>query len=186
MPPRCCLPPPLTLAALLCMLLQLLHRFHDVAHLPWWAAIVSVTLGLRLLLVPFNVHLLRNTLRMKVITPEVQRLNALMETGTEEQRAQAALDLQALFKQRDCHPLRNFVIPLGFPPFILSVFGAIHNLTVAEPGMAAEGALWFKDLVAPDPTSMLPVRAAPHMQNALAACTCSPPPHPPPCRFCPR
>lgn len=42
-------------------------------------------------------------------------------------------------------------------PTILSIFGAVHNISMAEPSMAVEGALWFPDLIAVDSTYLLPI-----------------------------
>jgi membrane protein insertase Oxa1/YidC/SpoIIIJ len=49
----------------------LMYALHDAAALPWWATIVAVTLCLRVLLVPLNVALLKNSLRMKLVARRV-------------------------------------------------------------------------------------------------------------------
>ena len=51
-------------------------------------------------------------------------------------------------------------MPFLFVPVFLSLFGATHNLALSEPSMTSGGALWFVDLVLPDPTWMLPVAAS--------------------------
>jgi YidC/Oxa1 family membrane protein insertase len=136
-----------------------LEWIHTTLGLPWWACIVSLTVGLRTAIIPANISLLRNSMRMKLVLPRIAELDAIMrdDKSTPEQREEAAQELQKLFKERDCHPMRNFVIPLGFPPIILSIFLAIHNLTIGEPAMATEGVLWFRDLVEPDPSYLLPI-----------------------------
>lgn len=101
---------------------QALYYIHDVMGLPWWATIASLTLFLRFLILPVNVRLLRNSLRMKIVMPEVERLDKIMKTGAEQEKVKAAEDLQRLFLERNCHPTRNTVIPFVFPPLFLSVF----------------------------------------------------------------
>lgn len=140
-----------------------LHALHDAAGLPWWATIVAATLALRTLLVPVNVALLRNTLRMKLIHPQVAALEAKMADAAlpEGERMAAAGELQALFAGKQCSPWRSMVVfPLLLPPVILSIFGAIYNVTQSTPSMMAEGLWWFPDLTLADPTYLLPVLSA--------------------------
>jgi YidC/Oxa1 family membrane protein insertase len=139
-----------------------LQALHATTGLPWWATLAGFTLLLRTLILPVNISLLRNSLRMKLIMPDVQaaltRLRDLAAPAAE--RVAAAEAFVALLKRRGCGPLRNFVVPLGFPPLVLSFFGAVHNLCVSEPALATEGALWFSDLIEPDPTFLLPILSA--------------------------
>lgn len=140
-----------------------LHALHDAAGLPWWATIVAATLALRTLLVPVNVALLRNTLRMKMIHPQVAALEAKMADAAlpEGERMAAAGELQALFAEKQCSPWRSMVVfPLLLPPVILSIFGAVYNVTQSTPSMMAEGLWWFPDLTLADPTYLLPVLSA--------------------------
>lgn len=166
---------------------------HEVTHVPWWGVIVGVTLGLRIALAPLNVSLLRNSLRMKVIMPQVGSLSAEIHTSGAPQ--EASRRLLALFRTAGCHPLKHLVsFTLLLPPTILSLFGAIHNLSVSAPGMEAGGGLWFPDLIAPDVSHLLPIASAvtwlmnveagagvhyhatPHLRSAvrIAAVTCWP------------
>lgn len=140
-----------------------LHALHDSAGLPWWATIVGATLALRTLLVPVNIALLRNTLRMKMIHPQVAALEAKMADATapEAERMAAAGELGALWKEKRCSPWGSMVVfPLVLPPVILSIFGAIYNVTQSTPSMMSEGLWWFPDLTLADPTYLLPVLSA--------------------------
>ena len=136
-----------------------LYSLHDAHGLPWWASIVTVTLILRTLIIPVNIRLLRNSMRMKMILPEVDKLNDVMssKTSSEQEKAKAAADLMSLFQEKNCSPWRNTIIPFFFPPFFLSFFASLHNLCLTEPGMREEGLLWFTDLTSHDPTYFLPV-----------------------------
>ena len=70
----------------------------------------------------------------------------------------ATRSLRAALHRVGASPLQGAVIfPLILPPIILSFFAAVHDLCLAEPAMAREGALWFTDLVTPDTSSLLPI-----------------------------
>lgn len=130
-------------------------------QIPWWQSITAFTLGLRVLVLPLNVSLLRNTLRIQTIQPQINELDFKMRQnpGTPESLA-AARDLKALFKKHKCHPLKNIITPFFFPPLFLSLFGAVHWLCMQEPSLQSEGLLWFLDLTAPDHSNTLPVLSA--------------------------
>ncbi len=49
----------------------------------------------------------------------------------------------------------NYIIPIAFPPVILSVFGAIHNMCLANPEFAHGGTLWFTNLMDTDHSQVL-------------------------------
>lgn len=138
----------------------LLHRIHDSWHLPWWGTIVATTLMLRAAMAFVQVSLLRNSLRMELIKPEVDRLDAILQSSSASTAAReaAAEELLALFRQHQCSPFKQAIVfPLLLPPTILSIFGAIHNISLSVPSMAHEGLLWFPDLVASDTTNLLPI-----------------------------
>jgi YidC/Oxa1 family membrane protein insertase len=140
-----------------------LHYLHDTAHLPWWATIVGTTLVLRTLLAPVNILLLKNTLLMKTIHPRVAELKEIMksETTTDQEKLKAAEDLKTLFKEKGCSPFKGcLMFPFFLPPTILSIFGAINNVSLTTPAMANEGCLWFTDLLLPDSTNLLPILSA--------------------------
>eukprot|EP01092_Planopodium_desertum_P008677 TRINITY_DN3681_c0_g1_i1.p1 TRINITY_DN3681_c0_g1~~TRINITY_DN3681_c0_g1_i1.p1 ORF type:complete len:321 (+),score=-15.01 TRINITY_DN3681_c0_g1_i1:25-987(+) len=140
---------------------RVLMDIHSSIDLPWWSTIVLFTLGLRFIMFPVNLALLRNSLRLKTILPEVKMLDQeMINAQTSEASTDAANRLLQLYKEKKCHPLNNFSLPTLFPPLVLSVFGAVHNLSIAEPGMTTGGTLWFIDLVEADPTWMLPTISA--------------------------
>jgi YidC/Oxa1 family membrane protein insertase len=122
-----------------------------------------VTLGIRVALAPVNVALLRNSLRMKLILPQLNDLGAVLGSSTTSavERLAAARALSALLRGAKASPFAQTVVfPLVLPPAILTVFGAVHNLAMAEPSMAYEGTLWFPDLIQRDKTQLLPILSA--------------------------
>lgn len=159
---------------------RLFYQIKDGLNVPWWAAITTGTLALRFALMPIQLGLLKNSLRMKILTPEIANLEAVLAakvgsggiaggvTGasttaavTNEMKVAAAHKLKSLFKTTAASPWAQTVIfPFLMPGMILSVFGAVHDLCMAEPGMTSGGALWFPDLVAQDSTYLLPIVSA--------------------------
>jgi len=138
------------------------HDTEGFLSLPWWGTIITVTLALRFALMPLNISVLRNALRLKLATPALAELLPRMAAGRapEEQLAAAQSTLQLLRSAR-CHPLRHAVsYPLLVTPVILSVFGSLLNTSLSEPAMASEGMLWFTDLVVADTTFVLPILSA--------------------------
>ena len=135
----------------------------SASGLPWWATIACATLCLRVMLAPINVALLRNSLRIKLILPQLNRLGDVLKSvsATREAKIDAALELQQLLLAAKCTPwAQTMVFPALLPPMILSVFGAVYNLCIADPLMAIEGLLWFPDLIAQDKTQLLAILSA--------------------------
>ena len=61
--------------------------------IPWWGAIAGVTLGLRLILLPFSINSTRQRVKLQEIQPE---LNKLMERARLSQSMGMAADAQNL------------------------------------------------------------------------------------------
>ena len=133
---------------------------HVNLGLQWWQCIVAVTLAFRFSVLPLNVSLVRNTLRLHQIKPQIVRLRERMNSEVPEEKLDAAMALVALFKEKKCHPLKNIISPFLFPPLFLSLFGAVYDISAHHPEATSGGALWFPDLSAPDPTFVLPVLSA--------------------------
>ena len=142
---------------------HLLLKARETTGLPWWATIASATLGIRVAIAPINIALLRNSLRMKLLLPELNELGAVLARSgtTAAGRLTAAVALSALLRSAKANPFAQMIVfPLVLPPAILSVFGAVHNLAMAETSMAEEGVLWFPDLIERDKTQLLPIISA--------------------------
>eukprot|EP00475_Leptophrys_vorax_P019633 TRINITY_DN2691_c2_g1_i1.p1 TRINITY_DN2691_c2_g1~~TRINITY_DN2691_c2_g1_i1.p1 ORF type:complete len:422 (-),score=89.02 TRINITY_DN2691_c2_g1_i1:647-1912(-) len=141
---------------------SLLYSLHETTGLPWWGTIIAFTLALRTFTTGFNVLLLRNTLRMKVIRSDIESINQILvdPDTSEQEKVVASQKLMDLLKEKGCHPLNNWIIPFLFPPLILSVFGAMHNLCLAEPEFATGGALWFTNMMDVDQSYVLYVASS--------------------------
>jgi len=141
---------------------RLLTAVHESGGVPWWAAIASTTIGLRIATLPLNVLMARNVLALKQRRPEVKMLDELI-SGAEQPlavREEAARQLDTLLDTLHAHPLRDIAVPLVFPPVFLSLFLATIELSEHEASLTQGGALWFNDLSSPDITMVLPVMSA--------------------------
>ena len=78
---------------------DLITWVHATSGLPWWGSIAAATLLLRTLAVPFEVAMMRNSLRLKQILPQVDRLRARMNnTSDVDMKQKHARALLQLFK----------------------------------------------------------------------------------------
>lgn len=80
---------------------DLIGWLHTTTAMPWWASIAAATFCLRVLVIPLEVLQLRNSLRMKRILPDVERIQSHMNAATTEaeKRVHAETLLQ-LFKDK--------------------------------------------------------------------------------------
>jgi len=139
---------------------QAMGNFHSWSGLPWWGTILAATLTLRVILVPYQIALLRNSTRMKFILPEIDSLYKVLKSShlSAEAKLDAARKVQMLFAANKCSPWQQCVFfPMVLPTMVLSLFTAVHNLCMTEPDMAQEGTLWFPDLIARDDSYLLPI-----------------------------
>lgn len=120
---------------------------------------MGVTLMFRFAVLPLNVSLVRNTLRLHEIKPELSHLKERMNSKSPEERLDAANSLVSLLKEKKCHPVKNVISPFLFPPMFLSLFGAVYDISTHIDDESG-GVLWFPDLAVADPTFVLPVLSA--------------------------
>lgn len=111
---------------------------------------------------PINVSAMKNSLRLKVITPQTEKLYQQISCHNNDSAARvlAAQQVEKLLIHHKCHPLHHWWVPIVFPLAFLSYFGAIHNLCLTNPSMSTEGMLWFQDLMVADTTFVLPVMSS--------------------------
>jgi len=133
--------------------------FH-AAGLNWGSAIIATTLVFRVLVLPLNVSLVRNTARLYLIRNQIAELRHTMYKGSPDQQVAAAREFFQVLRNGKAHPFKNLVSPFMFPPIFLSLFGAVHGMCTSMPELKTGGALWFTDLTLPDETGVLPVISA--------------------------
>ena len=141
-----------------------LEYLHVQAHLPWWLAIVSSTLVLRMLLFPLAVKMQANAARLNNMRPEMEKLMKKMQRykreGNETMAGQTTAELLALYRENNCNPMKAMIMPFLQIPVFLSFFVAIRRMAaVPVESMKSGGLYWFTDLTLPDPYYALPFMA---------------------------
>eukprot|EP00794_Sanderia_malayensis_P018593 gene18593-20459_t len=141
---------------------SLLEMLHVGVGLPWWAAIAGCTILFRTLILPLMIKGQINTARLNVIKPELERLQAKMRELANSQntmeKSMAAMELQKLFKDNNCHPVKGLIVPLVQMPVFISFFIGLRKMAnLPVESMQTGGLLWFTDLTAFDPYYILPV-----------------------------
>ena len=94
------------------------QSFLEVLHvnmgLPWWGAIAACTIVFRTLMLPLILKGQRNTARLNKIKPELERIQGemreLANTQDTMRKSMAAMELQKLLRENDCHPLKVLII----------------------------------------------------------------------------
>lgn len=142
-------------------LMAAIDYMHVAGDMPYWGAIVLVTIGIRVMLLPVAYKTIQGSARMAVMRPEMQKVQAAMQMDPnfDDMRTKSIYQQQmvALFKKYKVNPMRAMLWPLAqFPVFIAS-FLALKDMSSFYPGLQTGGTLWFVDLSAADPYYLLPV-----------------------------
>ncbi|KAK2143829.1 hypothetical protein LSH36_810g01050 [Paralvinella palmiformis] len=141
------------------MFLEMLHA--DIG-MPWWGAIVAMTITFRLLMFPLVILSQRNTANMTNHMPTVQRLQERFTqarlAGNPLEAARLANELMEYMQRNDVKPFRNLLMPLSQLPVFLSVFIGLRQMAVLPiESMRDGGLLWFTDLTLADPYYAMPL-----------------------------
>lgn len=146
--------------------------FFNAAHgygLPWWAAIASVNLAARFLLLPFFIFQQKETARMASFNYDMIKVKHLQEAMTKAKTQEEQTHLHSAIKQEYSSVMAKYPnalvsftsIPLvlvGNGLVFISIFQATSNLmNTKAPSLRDGGTLWFTDLTAPDPYFGLPI-----------------------------
>lgn len=133
---------------------QLVESVHVTAGLPYWAAIVATTLGVRVALIPLGVKAVQNSARMAVIRPHLNKLTQLSQTNPS---ANHQKEVFLLWKKNNVNPFKALVVPLVQLPLFIAFFFGIRQMGAHYADMSAGGLWWFPDLAAHDPYFLLPL-----------------------------
>jgi YidC/Oxa1 family membrane protein insertase len=144
---------------------SLLEHLHITAGLSWSAAIVSMALIIRAVLIPAFYMSTDNAARAQEISPVIKELRdkrvASLAQGDKNGAVMAQLQMREISKEANIKYWKIFLpiilqIPLGY--------GAWHLLRMCSnlpvPAFENESVLWLTNLVAGDPYWILPVAAA--------------------------
>lgn len=143
------------------LLQQCMEFLHITCDLPWWGAIATATVIMRLLLTPFIIVAQRNSAKMNNALPEMQRIQLKMtearQMGNAMETAQYSQELVQLMRTKGVSPLKNMIAPVAQLPVFLSFFIGIRGMVNAPVESLRTGGLWwFEDLTLADPYLILP------------------------------
>lgn len=147
------------------LLQTLLEFLHVNAHLPWWASIVAATVGVRLLLFPLAVRMMRDSAKIANLNPTASKIHETMATykriGNHVAAAEEGAKLLEIYKRHGVNPVATmFMVPFIQLPVFMSFFWGIRGMTALPvESMKTGGLFWFMDLTVPDPAYVLPLVA---------------------------
>ena len=135
---------------------------YNYLQLPWWGAIATVALLVRLSLFPWA---LQNRIaggRLAVVSERSIPINNKMEDAKRAndsyEISKASSELMRLYSEHKVSPFTAFKFPMMQGVAFLSVFWGLKSMIVQSVvGLKAGGALWFPNLLQPDPYGVLPV-----------------------------
>eukprot|EP01132_Coremiostelium_polycephalum_P005229 gene5229-6510_t len=137
----------------------LLNTIHTHTNLSWMVIVPLFTLAVRSALLPFAIKLRVNSARLMEIKPKLDAFKAKQQ----ENRAKGisnyenSVQITNLLKEKKCHPLLTYVLPLVNFPFFISSIIAFREMAATFPSLKTAGAFWFTDLGAADPYYVFPV-----------------------------
>ncbi len=132
------------------VLVGVLVFFHDkITFANWGAAIILMTICLRLLLFPLTLKSIRTTIAMRRLKPEVDALNT--KFGDDPQAKNLAM--MELWKKHGVNPFGGCLPQLVQMP----VWFAMYTTLQTAVEMYHTKFLWFSDLSAPDKYYVLPL-----------------------------
>ena len=142
-------------------LMYVMEYFHLVSGLEWYQAIAAATVVMRTLTLPFTVMQMRNTARMQLARPEMERLQERAKQTVAQNDPEAAQrhlsEVTAIWKKYECHPVKSLAPLLVSAPLFVSFYFAISRMADGIGSFKDGGAFWFTDLSAADPTMMMPL-----------------------------
>lgn len=133
---------------------RILEAVYVTTGMPWWATILSVTIGSRLLIFPFYMKSADTSGRMSQIRDKTDILDAQMRESSHDTQALMAVRQRrsALMKKYGIkHRYMFYPVALQIP-FALGMFAALRRMAENHiPGFDNEGFAWFTDLASTDP-----------------------------------
>lgn len=139
--------------------------FHETTGLPWWASIAAATLSVRLLLFPLGPYQMRNSLRMTLVRPKIEKAAETFK----KIRSPTAADIKeyqdstkSAFAEHKVNPLAMLLPMVASAPVMMTFFFTLRSesFSVRYPSIQEGGLYWFQDLTAMDPYYALPVLTA--------------------------
>lgn len=117
--------------------------FYNITH-SWAAAIVLLTVFLRVLLYPLNAWSLKSMYRMKEISPEVQAIQKKYKKDPKK----AQMEIMALYREKKVNPFTGCLPVLIQLPFLIGMFDLLKSSFQLRGASFIPG--WIDNLTAPD------------------------------------
>lgn len=141
-----------------------MEMMYNYIHLPWWGSIVAMTVLLRLMIFPLAVKMQRTAAKLAVVNEEAKGLHAVIQqrkmTGDKLGESMAGIEMIKLYQRSGVHPFHMIIFPFAQVPVFLSMLRALYSMAkLPVESMTIGGALWFENLVVPDPYGCLPIFA---------------------------
>ncbi|KAK4524244.1 hypothetical protein GAYE_SCF02G2143 [Galdieria yellowstonensis] len=141
-----------------------LTYLHDTTNMPWWALIVSCTIAVRFIMLPFTLLAMRNAAIMNTIQPRLKEIQDLMfdakSRGKMDEARYYQQQYMKLIKENDINPFRSMLGPLVQTPVFLAFFFGLRKMAETVPSFKTGGTSWFEDLSKPDPLFLMPTLCA--------------------------
>lgn len=130
-------------------ILSMLKWFHGLVG-NWGVAIILLTIGVRFLVLPFNVYSYKSMKAMQAIQPQLQALRERYKDDPAKQQQET----MALMKEHRVNPLGGCLPVLLQFPIWLALYQVLGNSIELYQ---ADFGLWIHDLSLKDPFYILPV-----------------------------
>ncbi len=127
---------------------QFVEMFTSNPNISFGIAIILFTIIARICLLPLSLKQSKTTAKMSVIQPELKKLQDRYKNDPQRQQT----EMMKLYKDNDISPLGGCLPMLIQFPLIIALFYVFQQFDYQGAGF-----LWMKDLMAPDPTYILPI-----------------------------
>lgn len=122
-----------------------LRWLHDTGGLSWGFSIITLTVIVRLLLVPLTYKQITSMIHMQQFQPQIKELNEKYKDDSQRKQQ----ELMKFFKQHKINPFASCLPIFLQMPFFISVFYALQNKALqADIRATGSSFLFIPDLVA--------------------------------------
>lgn len=121
----------------------LMEIFYAVTR-SWAAAIILLTIALRLMMYPLNAWSIRSSVKMQAIAPKVK----LIQEKHKKDPRRAQLEIMAIYKESGINPMTGCIPMLLQMPFLMGMFYLLKSSFPLRGAPFIPG--WIDDLAAPD------------------------------------
>ncbi|HSX13335.1 MAG TPA: membrane protein insertase YidC [Chlamydiales bacterium] len=121
----------------------LMEIFYAVTR-SWAAAIILLTIALRLMMYPLNAWSIKSSLKMQTVAPKVK----LIQEKYKKDPQRARLEILSLYKESGGNPMTGCIPQLLQLPFLMGMFYLLKSSFPLRGAPFIPG--WIDDLAAPD------------------------------------